>query len=68
MRAEWTGALIGRMHNADVTMQDMADEIGCSKPYISMILNGVRNPSDARQRLELAFEKIIARKTSYKTD
>lgn len=62
MKEEWTGELIGKMHNKDITLDDLAEELGVGKSYVSMILNGKRNPSGARERLYSAFEKIAERK------
>lgn len=58
----WTGELIGTMHNHDVTYDDLAKEIGVTKPYISMILNSKRKPDGIRQRMETAVGNIIQRK------
>lgn len=62
MPEAWTGELIGRMHNARITYDDLASELGCSKPYICMILNGRRKPDGAEQRLNEAFYRVKAKK------
>lgn len=59
---KWTGYLIGKMHNENVTYDDLAKELHCSKSYVSMILNGQRSPDGARRRLYSAFEKVVARR------
>ena len=64
MREKWTGRLIGRMHNAEITRQDLANELGVRKSYISMILNGDRKPPDAQKRLETGVDAIIDRRKS----
>ena len=64
MREEWTGVLIGRMHVEEITMQDMATEMQCTKSYVSRLLNGTRNPPNARERLEAAFENILRRRAA----
>ncbi len=58
----WTGRLIGRMHNAGVTYDDLAAECGVGKAYISMILNSKRSPKGAEKRLCEAFENIVSRR------
>ena len=58
----WTGELIGKMHNAKVTYDDLAAEMGVTKSYISMILNGTRKPDGIRQRMETAFADIVAKR------
>ena len=62
MPEAWTGDLIGRMHNAGVTYDDLAAEIGCGKSYLSMVLNGKRNPKGATERLNAAFALVIEKR------
>ena len=62
MPEKWTGDLVGRMHNARVTMTELGNELGINKSYVGMILNGVRNPPGAQQRFEAAFESILQRR------
>lgn len=62
MKEPWTGDLVGRMHNAEVTYQELADEAGIVKAYVSQILNGARTPKNGRERLENAFDAIIQRR------
>ena len=62
MPESWTGKLIGEMHNAKVTYDDMAEVMGCTKSYVSRLLNCSRTPKDARERCEGAFEAIMARR------
>ena len=62
MPEKWTGDLIGRMHNARVTLEELGNEMGVSKPYVSMILNGLRRPKGAQERFETAFENIVQRR------
>ena len=59
MPESWTGELIGKMHNANVTYDNLAAEMGCGKSYVSMILNGKRNPQGAKDRLFSAFDRVI---------
>lgn len=62
MKEKWTGRLIGRMHNEDVTYEELGAEMGVGKAYVSMILNGARKPAGIKERMEAAFEAIIARR------
>lgn len=57
---KWTGELIGRMHNARVTYDDLAKVMGVTKSYISMILNGARSPEGIQIRMETALDSVIA--------
>ena len=62
MPEAWTGDLIGRMHNARITYDDLAAELGCGKAYVCMILNGRRNPDGAEARLNEAFYRAKQKK------
>lgn len=62
MPEKWTGALIGKMHNSKVTYDEVAAELGVTKCYISMILNGKRNPPDIQRRMEDAVSAVIRRR------
>lgn len=62
MPEKWTGRLIGEMHNQNITYADLASELGVTKSYISMILNGARKPSGIRERMEAAVSEIVKRR------
>ena len=62
MPEPWTGEIIGRMHNSGITYDDVAAEMGVTKSYISMILNGKRKPSGICDRMAQAVENIRNRK------
>lgn len=59
---KWTGELIGKMHNHKVTLQEIADKMGVTKGYVSMILNCQRKPPNAEERFNAALDEIIAAK------
>ena len=67
MKPKWTGAAVAKMHVNEVTMQEIGDELNVKKSYICMILNGKRNPSDGRKRIETAIDNIIARRKEEET-
>lgn len=62
MPEKWTGDLIGKMHNNRVTYDDVAAEMGVTKCYVSMILNGKRKPPDIQRRMEDAVNAVIRRR------
>lgn len=62
MNEKWTGQLVGRMHNERVTFQEIAEELGVTKSYVSMILNGSRKPKGIKERMETAFSNIVGRR------
>ncbi len=59
MPETWTGELLCKMHNKRITKGELAKELGVSKPYVSMVLNGVRNTKGMQERMEAAVDRII---------
>lgn len=64
MPEAWTGRVIGKMHNNSVTSSDVANQLGVTKAYVSMILNGHRAPKNGRERIEAAVNTIIANRVA----
>jgi len=62
MPEKWTGELVGRMHNEDVTLEDLANQMGVTKGYISQILHCRRTPPNAKERLNTAFADILTKR------
>lgn len=62
MPEKWTGELLCKMHNNRISRADIAKEMGCSKAYISMLLNGAKKSPTAKDRLNAAADAIIKRK------
>ena len=60
--AEWTGELLGKMHNHRISNRDIAKELGVTAAYISMVFNGDANPKNAKERLNAAYESIVGRR------
>lgn len=56
---KWTGNLVGLMHDNKVSKTDLAAELGVSREYVSMILNGHRAPSGAEERFMGAIQRIV---------
>lgn len=62
MVEKWTGRLVGRMHNERVTYDDLAGELGVTKAYVCMILNGQRKPAGIKERMEAAFDAVMEKR------
>lgn len=58
MPAQWTGALIGEMHLANITAKQLATEVGWHEKYLSAILNGHREPKNAEKILWAALGRL----------
>ena len=41
MPAQWTVDLVGQMHKHKITKSQLADELGMSREYVSMVINGI---------------------------
>lgn len=59
MPPKWTGDIVGNMHVNRITYEAMAKQLGVTKSYVSMVLNGVRNPTNAKERFEKALNEVI---------
>ena len=64
MLAQWTGDLVGQMHKHKVTKTQLAEEMDVTREYVSMVLNGHREPVGAEEKFTAALNRIIARKSS----
>ncbi|NLW79498.1 MAG: hypothetical protein GXY32_08830 [Ruminococcaceae bacterium] len=60
MTEEWTGTLVGRMHTHKVTRKRLAQHMGLTQEYVSMVLNGKKTPKNAHTRFSTALEALIA--------
>ena len=59
MPAQWTAEIIGKMHMHRIAKKRLAEHLGVTPEYASMILNGHRNPPDAEERFNQALQEII---------
>ena len=59
MLAQWIGDFVGRMHRHRVTITQMAQEIGVTREYLSMILNGHREPLGIEKRMNDALDSVV---------
>ena len=59
MPAQWTGELVGKLHNHNLSCRDLAKELEVTPAYVSMVLHGKKNPSNAEQRFTEAVQALI---------
>ena len=64
MLAQWIGEIVGQMHNNKISKSQLAEHMGVSREYVSMILNGHRDPAGAESRFRDAVSEIIAHKNA----
>ena len=60
MLAQWTADLVGQMHQYKITKSQLADHMGVTREYVSMVLNGHREPAGAETRFRTAVGELIA--------
>lgn len=59
MPAKWTAELLGEMHLAGVTAKQLAAEVGWNDKYLSVVMNGHREPKGAEAALKSAFQRLV---------
>ena len=62
MLAQWIGDFVGKMHRNKVTITQISREMGVTREYLSMILNGHREPQGIKERLYDALDSVIEKK------
>lgn len=59
MHKEWTGNLVGLMHDNKISNNQLAEHMGISYQYVSMVLNEKRDPPNEKERFEKAVGELI---------
>ena len=59
MPEAWTATLVGTLHAEGLTQKMLAKEAGVTPEYLSMVLNGHRNPVGAEEKLTAALERLV---------
>lgn len=62
MPAQWTADLIGKMHLFGVSRRQLADVLGYTPEYVTMVLNGKKSPKCAEEKFKKALYEIQSRK------
>lgn len=60
MLAQWIADLVGQMHKFKISNKQLAERLSITPEYVSMVLNGHREPAGAKEKFEAAVERIIA--------
>lgn len=58
----WIEKAVGKMHTHKITQIKLAEHLGLTNDYISMIFRGVKNPKGAKEKILTAIDEIIASK------
>ena len=59
MPAQWTGKLIGRLHNNGITVKQLAAAMGLHEKYVSQVLNSHYEPKNAEEKFNEALDELI---------
>lgn len=59
MPAQWTANIVGQMHFHKITARELAKEAGMNAKYLSVVLNGHKEPKNAEERLQTALNSIL---------
>ena len=62
MPAQWTGQLIGDIHNAGFKIKEVAAEAKLNPKYVSQLLHGKHESNVAETKLREALDRLIAAK------
>lgn len=57
---DWTGDLVGLMHTHKISFTQLANKLGVTNRYVSMVINGHRSPSGAEERFRKAVLALIS--------
>lgn len=58
MPAQWTADVIGEMHLKRVSKKRLAEQLSVTPEYVSMVLNGHREPEGAEAKFKAALRQI----------
>ena len=64
MNEAWTGSIVGLLHTHKIKQAELAQEMGLTAQYVSMVLNGKKNPKDIKDRMEDAIRTIVKRRSA----
>lgn len=62
MPPKWTADLLGEMHLAGITAKQLAEEVGWNSKYLSVVLNGHKEPKEAERKLNDALNRLKAKR------
>ena len=60
MLDKWTGEVVGTMHIYGITHRQLADRIGITNRYLSMLLNGKRKSQGCEGKVRAALMDLIS--------
>lgn len=62
MPKPWTGEAVKRLHNNEITANELAKEMDITVTYLSSILNSKREPTGIEERVNKAIDTILEKR------
>ena len=63
MPAQWTGRIVGELHNNKLTLKELAKEVNWNDKSLSQVINSETPPKGAEQKLTEAMNRLIEKRT-----
>ena len=60
MLAQWICDLVGKMLKWKISKKALAEYLGVTPEYVSMVLNGHREPAGAKEKFNAAVDALIS--------
>lgn len=60
MLAQWICDLVGKMHKWKISNKRLAEYMEVTPEYVSMVLNGHREPAGAEVKFRAAVDALVA--------
>ena len=62
MPAQWTGRIVGELHNNKLTLKELAKEVNWNDKYLIQVINSENPPKGAEQKLTDAVKRLIEKR------
>ncbi len=62
MPKAWTGKVVGILHTQDISQGELADKMGVTEAYLSMILKSKREPPNIQKKVFEALDSLVKEK------
>lgn len=62
MMEMWTGGVVAKLHTHSISRAELADELGVTPQYVSMLLNGKKTSAGMESRMMAAIDAIVDRR------
>lgn len=62
MAENWTGGIVAALHTHRIKQSELAQELGVTAQYVSMVLNEKKESKGMKERMEAAINAIVERR------